>query len=97
MFGSYAKNKQTQKSDLDVAVIVESEQTNKEITPYIETIKRRAVISIDYYIFTRASFLEMIKSDFENVGKQIFKSNIVYYGYVPYCNIIKRGKNEWRS
>ena len=31
----------------------------------------------------------MLKADFENVGKQIFKSSIVYYGYIPYCNLIK--------
>ena len=89
VFGSYAKNKATKKSDLDVAVIVESKQTKKEISPYLETIKRREAIPIDYHIFTRVEFLEMLKTDFENVGKQIFKSSIVYYGYIPYCNLIK--------
>ena len=94
LFGSYAKGQATQKSDLDIAVIVESEQTKKEITPYLETIKRREVISIDYHIFTRFEFLEMLKTDTENVGKQIFKSNIIYYGYILYCNMIKGTKNE---
>ena len=32
LFGSYAKNKATEKSDLDIAVIIESEQTKKEVT-----------------------------------------------------------------
>ncbi len=94
VFGSYAKNEATKKSDLDIAVIVESEHTKKEIIPFLETIKRREAIQIDYHIFTRIEFLEMIKADFENVGKQIFKSNIVYYGYIPYCNLIKMTKNE---
>ena len=35
VFGSYAKNKATEKSDLDVAVIVESEQTKREIAPFL--------------------------------------------------------------
>ena len=74
VFGSYSKNKVTRKSDLDIAIIVETETTKKEITPYLETIKRREVITIDYHIFTRTEFLEMLKADFENVGKQIFKS-----------------------
>lgn len=95
VFGSYARNKITQKSDLDVAIIVESENTKKEITPHLETIKRREITPIDYHIFTRIEFLEMLKADFENVGKQIFKSSIVYYGYIPYCNLIKGRKNEW--
>ena len=44
VFGSHAKNSATKKSDLDIAIIVESENTKKEITPYIETIKRRELI-----------------------------------------------------
>ena len=92
IFGSYAKNEATQKSDLDIAVIVESEQTKKEIAPFLETIKRRETIPIDYHIFTRSEFLEMLNADSENVGKQIFKSNIVYYGYIPYYNLVKAKK-----
>ena len=92
IFGSYAKNEATQKSDLDIAMIVESEQTKKEIAPFLETIKRRETIQIDYHIFTRREFLEMLNEDSENVGKRIFKNNIVYYGYIPYCNIVKAKK-----
>ena len=94
VFGSYEKNEATKKSDLDIALIAESEHTKKEITPFLETIKRREVIQIDYHIFTRVEFVEMLKADFENVGKQIYKSNIVYYGYILYCNLIKGMKNE---
>ena len=94
VFGSYAKNVATKKSDLDIAIIVESEQTKNDIIPYLETMKRREITPIDYHTFTRVEFLEMLKADFENVGKQIFKSNIVYYGYIFYCNLIRGAKNE---
>ena len=50
------KNKATEKSDLDMAVIVETEQTKKEITPLLETVKRREIKPIDYHIFTRKEF-----------------------------------------
>ena len=89
VFGSYAKNKVSDKSDLDVAVIIDSEQIKKELTPFLETIKRREVINVDYHIFTRNEFLEMLKEDYENVGKQIYKNNIVYHGYIDYVNLIK--------
>ena len=36
LYGSYAKGEVTKKSDLDIAVIVESEQTKKEIIPFLE-------------------------------------------------------------
>lgn len=94
IFGSYAKGKATEKSDLDIAVIVETEQTKKEITPFLETIKRREIKPIDYHIFTRSEFFEMLKADVENVGKQIYKNHLVYYGYIQYCNLIRRTKNE---
>ncbi len=94
VFGSYVQNKATKKSDLDVAVIVETEQAKKEVVPFLETIKRREIIPIDYHVFTRIEFLEMLKEDFGNVGKQIFKRSIIYYGYVPYCHLVKGMKNE---
>ncbi|MBS3137846.1 nucleotidyltransferase domain-containing protein [Candidatus Woesearchaeota archaeon] len=94
VFGSYAKNKATEKSDLDIAVIVESEQTKKEIAPLLETVKRREIKPIDYHIFTISEFLEMFKADIENVGKQIYKNNIIYYGFIEYCNLIRGKRNE---
>ncbi|MFH1053641.1 MAG: nucleotidyltransferase domain-containing protein [Candidatus Woesearchaeota archaeon] len=94
IFGSYAKGKATEKSDLDVAIIVESDKTKKEITPYLETIRRREIAKMDYHIFTSEEFLEMLKSDQENVGKQIYRENIKYYGSIYYYQLIKRLKNE---
>lgn len=94
IFGSYAKNKANDQSDLDLAIIVESEQTKKEIAPLLETVKRREVKPIDYHLFTRDEFLEMLNGDSENVGKQIYKSNLIYCGFIEYYHLIKRKKNE---
>lgn len=94
VFGSHAKNKATEKSDLDIAVIVESEQTKKDIAPFLETIKRREIKHIDYHIFSRNEFLDMLKADVENVGKQIYSNSLIYYGYIEYCGIIRSMKNE---
>ena len=80
-------------SFLDIAVIIESEQTKKEVTPLIETVKRREIKPIDYHIFTRNEFLEMLRAESENVGKQIYKNSFIYYGFIEYCNITRR-KNE---
>ncbi len=94
VFGSYAKNKATAKSDLDVAIIVDSEQTKKDIAPYIETIKRREILKLDYHAFTIYELLEMLKSEFENIGKQIYKNNLVYYGFIEYIHLIKGRQYE---
>jgi len=94
VFGSYAKNKAVEKSDLDIAVIVDSVLTKKEIAPFLETVKRREIKPIDYHVFTRSEFLEMLKADIENLGKQIYKNNIIFYGFIEYINILKREKYD---
>ncbi len=94
IFGSYAKETQTKKSDLDIAVIVDNEETKKEITPFIETIKRRELIKIDYYVFTEKEFLEMLNNEEQNVGKEIYRANLIYYGLIEYYILLKRTRHE---
>jgi len=89
VFGSYAENKATRKSDLDIAVIVCTEESRKETIPFIETIKRREVQDIDYHVFTEKEFIEMLESPEQNLGKEIYRKNIVYYGYINYLTIIR--------
>ncbi len=89
IFGSYAKGAATAKSDLDIAVIAESDQSKKEIIPRLETVKRREIIAIDYHVFAAKEFLEMLAAEQENVGKQIYRKNIIYYGAIQYYNLIK--------
>ena len=93
VFGSYAKSKADEKSDLDIAVIIKSEETKKEILPFIETLKRRELINIDYHVFTEADFIEMLNEEQENVGKQIYKNSIIYYNFISYLNMIRK-ENE---
>lgn len=89
VFGSYVKGKATEKSDLDIAVLTQNKELKKEIIPYIETIKRRELLHIHYEVFTRDEFLEMLKVEQENVGKEIFRNNFIYYGAEQYHNLIK--------
>ncbi|MFA5723647.1 MAG: nucleotidyltransferase domain-containing protein [Candidatus Pacearchaeota archaeon] len=94
VFGSYAKGTATKKSDLDIAVIVDNAETKKEIIPLIETIKRREIIKIDYNVFTEKEFLEMLTNEEQNVGKEIYRTSIIYYGLIEYYRLIKRLKHE---
>ncbi|MFH1127357.1 MAG: nucleotidyltransferase domain-containing protein [archaeon] len=94
VFGSYAENKATQKSDVDIAIIVECGEAKKDIAPYVETVKRREIVNIDYHVFTRNEFIEMLLADDENVGKEIYRKNVVFYGLIEYYNMIKGVKHE---
>ena len=94
VFGSYAKNTPTKTSDLDITVIVDTDHSKKEIIPLLETIKRREIKNIDYHIFTAPDFLEMLNTDYENVGKQIYKTSIICHGFIEWCELIQRRQNE---
>ena len=94
IYGSRAKGNFKKGSDVDVAVIVESEYIKKEIIPLLETVKRRNIRHIDYHVFTRSEFLEMLHAEYENLGKQIYKNSIIFYGFIPYCRLIRIKKNE---
>jgi predicted nucleotidyltransferase len=89
VFGSFSKKKATNKSDLDVVILVDDESQRKEIIPLIETVKRRELINIDYHIMLLDEFSEMLSADYENLSKQIRKSNLITYGYLNYISIIK--------
>jgi predicted nucleotidyltransferase len=93
VFGSYAKGKQTIKSDLDIAIFIESENQRKKLTPLIETIKRREIIKIDYHLILISEYIEMLSEKYENLAKQIQKNNLIIYGYTNYINLYE-SKNE---
>lgn len=88
IFGSFAKGKVTENSDLDVAILINNDDLRKKIIPVIETIKRREIQTIDYHIMTISEFQEMLSADYENLGKQIYKNNIIYYGYISYLKLL---------
>ena len=94
IFGSYAKGTATKNSDLDIAVIVESEKSKKEVQPFLETIKRRELLKIDYFVFTEKEFLEMLTNNQQNVGKEIYRASLIYCGSIEYYRLIKRTKHE---
>lgn len=94
IFGSYAKGVNTTKSDLDIAVFTENK---KSIEPLLESIKRKELINIDYHIITRHEFLEMLKAEEENLGKQIFRHHLAFYNpYIFYSLLIKGWENGFR-
>ncbi|MDI6737827.1 MAG: nucleotidyltransferase domain-containing protein [Nanoarchaeota archaeon] len=88
VFGSYAKKTPRRDSDLDIAVIVETDATRKEIIPALETVKRRELLEIDYHVFTIGEFLEMLFDKDENLGKQICRGSIIYYGAEQYYALL---------
>ncbi len=96
VFGSYVSGEQKKGSDLDVAIVVESEDVKKRIVPVVKSVKRKSLIEIHDLVFTREEFLEMLCVDEENVGKEIARKNYVFYGLVNFYKLISK-EGRWRN
>lgn len=92
VFGSYADESAKKDSDIDIAVVVEEKRTKRMVVPYIETVKRREIIPIEYNVFTRKEFLKMLAVEEENVGKQIARNHFVFYNPISFYNMIAKSK-----
>ena len=91
IFGSYADNTQTKKSDLDIAIIIENKYKEHEIKTAINSISKISLIDLDCHIITKEEFLEMLKADYENLGKQIARKNLPIHNNYIFYKIIKIG------
>ncbi len=89
VFGSHAKGTATAASDVDVAVIVEDATARRAVAAALETVKRRELSRIDAHVFTAREYLELLRADGENLGKQVHKSGIVTYGYIEYLALLR--------
>lgn len=89
LFGSHVKGKATTNSDIDMMLIADDESARSKIKPIIETIRRRELSKIDCHIFTKEEFTEMIENNSENLGKQIYRSSLVFYGLEQYIELLR--------
>lgn len=95
--GSYAGGKATKKSDLDVVVLVEDGIDVKKILTILKNKGELMIPEVHPYVFTKSEFLQMLLSDEENYGKQIFKNRLILFGTENYYLIIKKAiKNGFK-
>ena len=88
VFGSYAKGKQTKRSDVDICFLVESQQAEKRIKPYMNEVKLNHKTGIDEHYVTFEDFVKMLLRDEENLGKQIFRNHILFFNPCIYYRLI---------
>lgn len=97
IFGSYAENRQTKSSDLDVCFLVENQYHEKKIRPYFNEIKLNHAIKIDEHYITFDGFIKMLLGEEENLGKQIFRKHKIFFNADIYYQLIKEAyKNGFR-
>ena len=89
VFGSYAENRQTKESDLDICFLIENKQIEKKIKPYFNEIKLNFVVNADEHYVTFNDFVKMLLREEENLGKQIFRKHILFYNADVYYRLVR--------
>ncbi|MFH1649554.1 MAG: nucleotidyltransferase domain-containing protein [Candidatus Woesearchaeota archaeon] len=87
--GSYAKNKQTKESDVDVAIII----PNKSNKNQYEIALKEGELNIPEvhgFVFTEDEFYQMLTNKEYNYGKECAKNHVMICGMDAYYKILLR-------
>jgi len=91
IFGSYAIREQKKDSDLDIAIFIEQEDKRKIVEAVFKSMETKSFIKIDGHVITKEEFLEMLKVDYENLGKEIARKHLIIHNPVIFYSLIKEG------
>ncbi|MBS3147528.1 nucleotidyltransferase domain-containing protein [Candidatus Woesearchaeota archaeon] len=84
LFGSYSKNTQTAKSDIDLLIINKTGEREPDFSRY-ETLFR---IRINPIYVTRKEFTAMLKDSEENIGTQALRNHILLHDPELFWNLV---------
>ena len=87
--GSYAKNKQTETSDIDVVILVDDSMDTKRVYAELSFTCEMNIPPIHLYVFKNKEFLEMLLNKEANYGKEIVKNSLILYGGQVYIQLIE--------
>lgn len=91
IFGSYADNTQTKKSDLDIAIFIPDIKKENEIRIAVNATKKKSLIELDSQIIANEEFLKMLKADYVNLGKLIAAKNLPLINPGIFYKILTKG------
>jgi len=91
IFGSHARKNSSEKSDLDIAIFIKDKTEKNKIKIALNSASNKTILDIDPHIITESEFQEMLKADYENLGKEIAKTNLPIYNSTIFYNLIIRG------
>lgn len=87
--GSYAKNKQTKASDLDIAIIIP--KGSKKAFEIALKEGELTIPEVHGFVFTEEEFYRMLINKEFNYGKECAKNHIIVHGMSSYYKILLRG------
>ena len=94
IFGSYAEGKSGAKSDLDIALFVQSQEDKKNGELAMRSAQLKSIMELDTHVFTKEEMLQMLKDKHENLGKQIAHKHLVVQNPSIFYSIVQGGINN---
>lgn len=94
IFGSYAEGKQKEKSDLDIAIFVNSAEDKKNCELAMRSAELKSILQLDVHVITKKEMLRMLKDKHENLGKQIAYKHLAIQNPKIFYSIIQEGINN---
>ncbi len=91
IFGSYAEGKQKEKSDLDIAILVNSTEDKNNCELSIKSAELKSILKIDAHVITKNEMLQMLKDKHENLGKQIAYKHLAIHNPMIFYSILQEG------
>ena len=91
LFGSYAIGEQKKDSDLDIAVFIEQEDKRKIVESVFKSMEIKSILNIHGHVITKDEFLEMLRVDYENLGKEIARKHLIIHNPIILYSLIKEG------
>jgi hypothetical protein len=86
--GSYASGKQTGKSDIDVAILVEDACEPKKVYAELSHACELNIPPVHLYVFRHSEFGNMLFNKEANYGKEIAKNHLILAGGQTYVKLI---------
>ena len=86
IFGSYVKGTENKASDIDICIISDNHEKTRELIGQINLL----TLKIEIQEFTTKEFISMIEKKQQNLGHEIVKNNIIFYGIENYYNLVSK-------
>src|SRR3989344_2428737 len=90
--GSYAKGKETSKSDIDLVIVTKEDAFNKQ--KLLENITSLMLPKFHPLVITQKNFIDMLLDKKQNFGKEIFNNRLLFRNASRYYELIKEAMDN---
>ena len=89
LFGSHVKGVASERSDLDILLVIPNRLLEKEVLSVVGSIERISPIGIHEITLTSDEFIELLKQKTPNIAWEVVENRIVAYGAQAFFRMLE--------